>query len=131
MSGICASAADSGAKPVLSFRLTATNSSFARSVGHGLTLQVERDVLGWEVGVFRKGSTDNLLYPQHNWHGAYPCQLYAWSHRTKTLPDEGIIPVRGVKQAVRVRLVAAAVAGDATSAKFTGGRVDIYVEGVP
>ena len=131
ISGICAVAGDSGTKPILSFSLTATNRSFTRSVGQGLTLRVERDVIGWEVGVFRKRSSDNLLYPQHNWHGAYPCQLSAWSHWTQTFPDERVIPVRGTKQAVRVRLVGAAVSGEAANDRFTGGRVAIYAEEAP
>ena len=99
--GICAVAAAPASKPVLSFSLTATNNRFTRSVGQGLTLRVERDVLGWEVGIFRKGSTDNLLYPQRNWHGAYPCQLSAWSHPTQTFPDERVIPMRGTSRELR------------------------------
>jgi len=126
VSGSCAVSAGSPSKLVLSFNLTATNSGFTGTIDQELTLRVERDVLGWEVGVFRKRSADNLLYPQSNWHGAYPCQLSAWSHRTHSFPDERVIPVRGFKRAVRVRLVKAAVYGEAGSERFTGGRVEIY-----
>ena len=121
-----ASASDSAAEPVLSFSLAATNQNFSRQLERGLSLRVERDSLGWEVGVFRDRSTENLLYPQRNWHGAFPCQLSAWSHRTKTFPDERIIGVRGLKRSVRIRLIDAAVSGESGNERFTGGRVEIH-----
>ena len=127
-SGLCAVGAGSSSKPLLSFSLTATNGRFTRPIGQGLTLRVERDQLGWEVGVFLKGSSDNLLYPQRNWHGAYPCQLSAWSYRTQTFPDQRAIPVRGTGRAARMRLVDAAVSGETGNEKFMGGRVEIYLE---
>ena len=126
VSGLFAIAGEPATKPVLSFSLTATNQSFSHQLASGLTLRVERDELGWEVGVFEGHSTDSLLYPQRNWHGAFPCQLSAWSHRTQTFPDERLIPVRGFKSSVRIRLIDAVVSGEPGSERFTGGRVEIY-----
>jgi hypothetical protein len=113
-------------EPVLSFSLTATNQSFSHQLTAGLALRVERDAVGWEVGVFEGQSTDSLLYPQPNWHGAFPCQLSAWSHRTQTFPDERIIPIRGHKSSVRIRLIDTVVSGEPGNERFTGGRVEIY-----
>ncbi len=125
LSSFVALCADLSVKPVLSFSLAATNQNFTRHLERGLSLRVERDFLGWEVGVFRDRSTDNLLYPQLNWHGAFPCQLSAWSRRSKTFPDERTIPVRGLKRSVRIRLIDAAVSGESGSEKFIGGRLEI------
>ena len=126
--GSCAVVADASAKPTLSFSLTATNGYFARNVGRGLRLRVARDELGWEVGVFKKGGGENLLLPQGNWHGAKMCQLYAWMPRTHTFPDERVIPVRGTKRSVRLRLVGATASGKPGSETFTGGRADVFFE---
>jgi len=98
-----AAAGELTTKPVLEFSLTATNASFSHQLSSGLVLRAERDVLGWEVGVFQRDSTDSLLYPQRIWHGAFPCQLSAWSHRTQTFPDGRVIPIRGYKSSVRIR----------------------------
>ena len=125
-SSLFAIAEESASKPVLSFSLTATNQSFSHRLVSGLTLRVERDESGWEVGVFTDHSTDSLLYPQRNWHGAYPCQLSAWSHRTQTFPDDRLIPVRGFQSSARIRLINAVVSGESGREKFTGGRVEIY-----
>jgi hypothetical protein len=125
-SGLFALAGESAIKPILSFSLTATNQNFSHRLALGLTLRVERDVLGWEVGVFKGRSTDSLLYPHRNWHGAFPCQLSAWSHRTQTFPDERTIPVRGYKGSVRIRLIDAVVTGKSGVERFTGGRAEIY-----
>lgn len=126
VSGLFAIAGEPATKPVLSFSLTATNQSFSHQLASGLTLRVERDVLGWEAGIFKGRSTDNLLYPQHIWHGAFPCQLSAWSHRTRTFPDERLIPIRGFKSSIRIRLIDVVVSGEPGSERFTGGRVEIY-----
>jgi hypothetical protein len=126
LSTFVTSSAESAARPTLSFSLTATNQSFTRQLDGDLSLRVERDGLGWEVGVFRGHSTDNLLYPQRTWHGAFPCQLAAWSHRTRTFPGERVIAVRGLKRSVRIRLIDAAVSGESGSERFTGGRVEIH-----
>ena len=125
-SGFLAVAGELTAKPVLEFSLTATNASFSHQLSSGLVLRAEREVLGWEVGVFQRDSTDSLLYPQRIWHGAFPCQLSAWSHRTQTFPDERVIPIRSYKSSVRIRLIDATVAGESGSERFTGGRVEIY-----
>jgi hypothetical protein len=124
-SGLLAAAEDSPAKPVLSFSLTATNQSFTHRLESGLTLRVERNELGWDVGVFQRHSTDNLLYPQGNWHGAFPCQLSAWSQRRKTFADQQVMPIRGYKSSVRIRLVDVVVAGKPGSERFTGGWLEI------
>ena len=62
-SGLFAIAGEPTDKPVLSFSLTATNQNFSHQLTSGLTLHVERDALGWEVGVFKGRSSDSLLYP--------------------------------------------------------------------
>ena len=126
LSNFAAYCADLHVEPVLSFSLTATNQSFSQMLEEGLWLRVERDELGWEAGVFRSRSTDNLLYPKPNWHGAFSCQLSAWSYRTKAFPDDRVIPVRGVHQSVRIRLIDPAITGDPGKERFTGGRVEIY-----
>jgi hypothetical protein len=125
-SGLIAFANESVNKPVLSFDLTATNQNFSYQLTPELTLRVERDELGWEVGVFKGDSTDNLLYPQRNWHGAYPCQISAWSHRTQTFPDERVIPIRGYKSSVRILLIDAVISGESGSERFTSGQIEIY-----
>lgn len=119
-------AGTSQSKPMLSFSLTATNASFSRQLSPDLLLRAERDVLGWEVGVFLRTNADNLLYPQPIWHGAFPCQLSAWSHRTRTFPDKRVIPIRGYRSSVRIRLVDVKVAGESGNEKFIGGRVEIF-----
>lgn len=126
LSACAAGRAETPVKPVLSFSLTARNPRFTRSLGNGLSLRVVRDTLGWEAGVFRDHSTDNLLYPQGNWHGAFPCQLSAWSHRSRTFPDERVIAVRGLQHSVRIRLIDASTSGKAGAEQFAGGRVEIY-----
>jgi hypothetical protein len=108
-SGFVAAAGEPSTKPVLAFSLTATNASFTHRLSSVLMLRAERDDLGWEVGVFQRHSTDSLLYPQRIWHGAFPCQLSAWSHSTQTFPDERIIPIRGYKSSIRIRLLDATV----------------------
>ena len=128
LSNFAAYCADSNVEAVLSFSLTATNEGFSKRLEEGLWLRDERDELGWEVGVFRNRSPDNLLYPQSNWHGAFPCELSAWSHRTMTFPGDRIIPVRGVHRSVRIRLIDPAVTRDSGNERFTGGRVEIYWE---
>ena len=128
LTGFAALLAESPAKPVLSFSLMATNQTFSRQLEHDLSLRVERDALGWEVGVFRSRSTDNLLYPQKRWHGAYPCQLSAWSFRTQTFPNERVIAVRGLQHLVRIRPIDVTVVGNSNSERFAGGRIEIYWE---
>jgi hypothetical protein len=118
ISGLLAAAGDFPPMPVLAFSLTATNQNLSHRLGSGLILRVERDELGWEVGVYQHHSTDSLLYPQHNWHGAFPCQLSAWSQR--------VIPIRGRKSSVCIRLIHARVSGQSGSERFSGGRVEIF-----
>jgi hypothetical protein len=126
VSGLLAFADEPTDKPVLSFSLTATNQSFSHQLTSGLMLRVEHDALGWEVGVFQGDSEDSLLYPQRNWHGAYPCQISAWSYCTQAFPDERIIPIRGYKSTVRILLIDAVVSGEPGKEQFTSGRVEIY-----
>jgi hypothetical protein len=115
-------------KPTLSFSLTATNTYFVRSVGQGLRLRVDREELGWEAGVFKTGGHDNLLLPQENWHGVQQCQIYTWMPRTHTFGEVRVIPVRGTKWSVRIRLVGATASGKPGNEKFTGGRADLFFE---
>jgi hypothetical protein len=124
--GLLAFAGEPADKPVLSFSVTATNKSFSHQLTPELTLRVDRDGPVWEVGVFKGHSTDSLLYPQRIWHGAFPCQISAWSHRTHTYPDERIIPIRGYNSSVRILLIDTVVSGKSGSERFTGGRVEIY-----
>lgn len=124
--GLVAAAGDQTAKPVVSFSLVATNYSFSYQLAPRLSLRVERDVCGWEVGVFKTGGKDNLLYPKRTWHGAYPCQISAWSHSLQSFPDERIIPIRGYHSAVAIRLIGAVVSGKSGSERFVGGRLEIY-----
>jgi len=126
--GACALAAGAPEKLALSFSLTATNSCFVRDIGQGLRLRVDRDELGWEVGVFKRGKGDNLLMPRGNWHGAQICQVYSWMPRTGTFGNDRLIPIHGSKRSVRIRLAGATASGKPGSEKFTGGRAGLYLE---
>lgn len=126
VSGIAAVAAEFSSKPALAFSLTATNCSFIHQLDFELILRIERNELGWEVGVYQRGSADSLLYPQHDWHGAFPCQLSAWTQQSQTFADERIISVRGRKSSVLIRLIDAKTAGDSGSPRFISGRVEIF-----
>jgi len=126
--GSCAIAAEAAARPRLSFSLTATNGYFVRDIGEGFRLRVDRDELGWEVGVFKNRKGDNLLLPRGNWHGAQMCQIYTWMPRDGTFGNDRVIPIQGSKRAVRIRLVGATASGKPGSGKFTGGSVDLYLE---
>ena len=126
--GGCALAAQAATKPALPFSLTATNGYFVRDIGEGLRLRVDRDELGWDVGVFKNRKGDNLLLPPGNWHGAQMCQIYTWMPRTATFGNDRIIPIHGSKRSVRIRLIGAAASGKPGSEKFTGGRADLYLE---
>lgn len=125
-SRLLATAGDPIPKLMLAFSLTATNTSFSNQLSSSLVMRAERDAFGWEVGVFRRHSTDSLLYPQRNWHGAFPCQLSAWSFSTQTFPDDRVIPIRGHKSSIRIRLINATVGGESVNEMFTGGRAEIY-----
>ena len=113
-------------KPLLVFSLTATNASFSHRLSKGMVLRAEGNAMGWDVGVFQGLSEDSLLYPQQNWHGAFPCQVSAWSQRTQTFPDERVIPVRDHKGAVGIRLIHAKVTGEIGNETFSGGRVEVF-----
>lgn len=118
---------DAANEPDLSFSLTAKKRSFAHQIAPGLELRVERTELGWEAGVFRNNGTDNLLYPQENWHGAFPCQLSAWSYGTKGYPNERVIKIRDTQDSVEIRFIDAVVSGERGSERFTRGHVEIRV----
>ena len=125
----CGHAAPATPKPTLTFSLAATNGYFARNIGERMRLRVERDELGWEVCVYKKGSADNLLMPRGNWHGLQPCQIHAWLPGTSAIPTESVIPIPQTKLSVRIRLAGATTAGSkAGDQKFTGGRADVFVE---
>jgi hypothetical protein len=126
--GSCAIAAQAAAKPSLSFNLTATNGYFVRDIGPGLRLRVDRDDLGWEIGVFMRGKRDNLLLPRANWHGMQVCQIYTWMSRTGTFGNDRVIPIYGSKRLVRICLIGATASGNPGSEKFKGGRADFYLE---
>ena len=105
---------------------------FSAPLPRGLRVIVVRTGLGWEVGVFKGSGTDNLLYPTPRWHGAYPCQLSAWSHLDKTFPDIGVLPVRGSRGRLVVDLSSAVSERPAESgpglpkhARFVGGVISI------
>ncbi len=115
-------------KPVLSCSLTATNSVFRHQLNSGYSVRVVRCELGWEVEVFNGHDKENLLYPAGNWHGAQPCQISAWSHRTLTFPDVRLIPVRDSSDSVRIQLINATVTGGVGKERFTGGRLEVYWE---
>lgn len=125
--GTCmfAEAGQARTRPILSFSLNATNEIFQKQIAANLKLCAKRDEMGWEVGVFKGRSTDNLLYPQRSWHGAFPCQLAAWSHHALTFPDERVIPVRGLGKSIRIHLIDPVVSVEGRNHKFTKGRVEI------
>jgi hypothetical protein len=125
--GFSAAGVDSAPKPTPSFNLAATNCWFGRNIGKGLRLRVECDELGWEVYVYKKGSTDNLLLPRGNWHGPQLCQIYTWMPRKDGFGNDRLIPIHGSKQPVRIRIFGATASGRPGSERFTGGRADIYL----
>ena len=112
-------------QPLLTFSATDGRDRFETKLPHGLRLVVEKNELGWEVGVFKGKSRDSLLYPQANWHGAWPCQLSAWSHKRKTFPDLRVIPIRGYGQCIVVDLSNALSIGEPDHELFTGGTITI------
>ena len=112
-------------KPLISFSATDVRETIHAKLPNGLNLIVEKKELGWVVGVFKGKSHDSLLYPQHNWHGAWPCQLSAWSHQRKTFPDSRVIPIRGSKQSIIIDLSNATSSGEPDHEVFTGGTITI------
>jgi len=110
---------------LMTFSIVDENPYFESRLPNGLRLTVEKDGLGWVVGVFRGKSTDSLLYPQRRWHGAWPCHLYAWSHKQKTFPDIRVIPIRGYRQSLVVDMTSVNSSGEAEQEKFTGGTITI------
>ena len=126
--GFAAAGTNSAPKPALSFNLAATNGWFGQSIGKGLRLRVERDELGWEVCVYKKGSSDNLLLPQGNWNGPQLCQIFPWMRRNNAFGNDRLIPIHGSKQSIRIRILGATASGEPESERFTGGSADIYLE---
>ena len=112
---------------VLSFGITDQMEKIDHSLPNGLHLSVTRvDSSGWDVGVFKGKGRNSLLYPQVNWHGAWPCQVYAWSHQSKFFPDIRVIPIRGYKLSVVVVIDKATTTGTGERAEFSGGQIHIY-----
>jgi len=128
--GVAAASTRSAPKPTLSFDLASTNGWFGQNIGKGLRLRVERasDELGWEVCVYKKGSSDNLLLPRGNWHGPQSCQIYTWMPRNNVFGNDRLVPIHGSKQSIRMRISGASASGKPGSERFTGGRVDIFLE---
>jgi hypothetical protein len=80
IAGILAGADPVGAhdREVLQFDLTSADRVVEADTGDGCLVRAENNSdggWGWEIGVYRKKSEDNLLYPKGNWHGAFPCQI--------------------------------------------------------
>jgi hypothetical protein len=112
-------------QPLFAFSSVDAHESFQAKLPNGLLVRIEKNELGWEVGVFKGKSQDSLLYPQHNWHGAWPCQISAWSHKRKTFPDLRVIPIRGYRQSIVIDLSNAISSGEPDHEVFTGGRISI------
>ena len=112
-------------KPLLAFSAADQGQRFQAKLPNGLRVDVEKDELGWVVGVFKGKSQDSLLYPQHNWHGAWPCQLSAWSHKRKTYPDIRVIPIRGYGLSLVVDLSGVSSTGEIDHEVFTNGTIKI------
>ena len=112
-------------KPLISFSTTDARENFQAKLPNGLKLVVEKNELGWVVGVFKGKSHDSLLYPQPNWHGAWACQLSAWSHKRKAFPDRRVIPIRGSQQSIIIDLSNATSSGEPDHEAFTGGTITI------
>lgn len=96
--------------------------SFSGSLPNGLLVEVLKDELGWEVSVHKRNSTDNLLYPK-NWHGAFPAQITAWSHRSQMFPNVRSMQIRGYHAQLVVDLSNVTSAGESNNAYFTSGKV--------
>lgn len=110
---------------LLTFNVLDQADHFSAKLPNGLRVLVSKDFeFVWEVEVFRGKGEDNLLYPERNWHGAFPCQLSAWSHHTKHFPDLRIIPVRGYRICVVVDLRNVASTDESTT-HYTGGTVRV------
>ncbi len=112
-------------KPLVRFSATDVRERIQAKLPNGLKLVVEKNELGWVVGVFKGKSHDSLLYPQHNWHGAWACQVSAWSHKRKTFPDLRVIPIRGSQQSIIIDLSNATSSGEPNHEAFTGGTITI------
>ena len=118
------------ARLLFTFRALEPASRFSAPLPRGLRVIVVRTGTGWAVGVFKGSGIDNLLHPTPRWHGAYPCQLSAWSHLDKTFPDIRVLPVRGSRGRLVVDLSSAVSEGPAESGD-RGPRPGVPDHGAP
>lgn len=123
-----------GFRPLLAFAATDSQSVREAPLGTRLVVQVQRVAgasgmpMGWQAGVYARpvGPTrHNLLYHSRRWHGPYPTDLFAWSHRRAYFPDDRTLPVHGWPYDVRLVCRGCATEGDSTLAHFTAGTVEI------
>ena len=109
-------------REVLTLDLTSTQKRVQANTGDGFVVRIDNlndTGWGWEIGVYRRGSEDNLLYPKGIWHGAFPCQIVAGPNQV--FPDERVIQVRSTLKTLTVQLSGVLFEGTEPHYRFTGG----------
>ena len=135
-----ASGDTTGFRPLLSFPVTDTVDVHTAPLGSRLIVRVGHEAdadgtsLGWYAGVYRlplEPASRNLLYHSLRWHGPYPTELFAWSHRSGYFPDDRILPVYGWPYDLRLVCRACVTEGDSALAHFTAGTVEVAWRRLP
>ena len=88
----------------------------------GFSVRVVKDDDGWEVQVFapsHHARRENLLYPQRNWHGAFPNQVQP--DDVHVFPDVRRVSVRGSSHAVCIHRLR----GDQDKSKLQAGWLEV------
>ena len=119
---IAATSVDAQPREVLTLNLTSIQKQIQADTGDGFVVRVDNlndTGWGWEVGVYRKGSGDNLLYPKGNWHGAFPCQIVPGPNQV--FPDTRVIKVRSTAKTLTIQLLGVLFEGTDPDYRFTDG----------
>jgi len=133
-----AAADTTGFQPLLSFPVTDTVEAHTAPLGERLMVRVRHEddgiSFGWSAGVYRLPvgpSRRNLLYHSLRWHGPYPTELFAWSHRSGYFPDDRILPVYGWPYDLYLVCRACVTEGDSAVVHFTSGTVEVAWRRLP
>lgn len=112
----------------IDFDVLDVNKIIEHSISESLLLRASGGPEGWDIQVLREPAGKagfNLLYPSREWHGPYPCQVYAWSFAEKYFPNDRKVRVRGFPCEVRIRLLGCNTSGVGPDTRFTAGKVEV------
>lgn len=113
----------------IDFDVLDSRDAIEHTITDGLLLRIRRaGSVGWDVEVLPNPPTPdslNLLYHSKEWHGPYPCQVYAWSFAEKYFPNDRKFTVRGFPCEVRIRLIDCHTEGTGPGTRFTAGRIEV------